>query len=234
MVRENMRSPRAELHFTLVSQETSGVSFLGSTPGLRLGIRPYVWCMGGLAQMAERSLRMRQARGSMPLSSTPCALHMNSNLRFQAWLAQSVERTTLTIFDVLANAVGCCDRVVAGSIPASGARSFVEWLWVQFQQSAEKEFPADPGSSPGEGDNKYTATTVPRSLGGQDSRFSLSQLCVAHAMHTLIFFARKQTYWASLFTGFDSQLATHRLCSYGLVGHNVRLTRGRSRVRTPV
>ena len=70
MVRENMRSPRAELHFTLVSQETSGVSFLGSTPGLRLGIRPYVWCMGGLAQIAERSLRMRQARESMPLSST--------------------------------------------------------------------------------------------------------------------------------------------------------------------
>ena len=80
---------------------------------------------GGLAQMAERSLRMRQARGSMPLSSTPCALHMNMNLRFQAWLAQSVERTTLTIFDVLTNAVGCCDRVVAGSIPASGARSSV-------------------------------------------------------------------------------------------------------------
>ena len=24
----------------------------------------------------------------------------------------------------------------------------------------EKECPADPGSSPGEGDNKYTATTV--------------------------------------------------------------------------
>ena len=49
------------------------------------------------------------------------------------------------------------------------------------EQSAEKECPADPGSSPGEGDDKYTATyAVPRSLGGQDSRFSLSQLCVAH------------------------------------------------------
>ena len=123
MVRENMRSPRAELSFNLSRKKTSGVFLLGSTPGLRLGNRP--WVHGGLAQMAERSLRMRQARGSMPLSSTPCALHMNSNLRFQAWLAQSVERTTLTIFDVLTNAVGCCDRVVAGSIPASGARGSV-------------------------------------------------------------------------------------------------------------
>jgi len=47
--------------------------------------------------------------------------------------------------------------------------------------------------------------TVPRSLGGQDSRFSLSQ---THAMHTLIFFARKHPHRASLLTGFDSQLAT--------------------------
>ena len=122
----------------------------------------------------------------MPLSSTPCALHMNTNLRFQAWLAQSVERTTLTIFDVLANAVGCCDRVVAGSIPASGARSSVHGFGPTLHelQSAEKECPADPGSSPGEGDDKQqahcaTAATVPRSLGGQDSRFSLSPLCVA-------------------------------------------------------
>ena len=60
----------------------------------------------------------------------------------------------------------------------------------------EEECPADPGSSPGEGDQH---TTVPRSLGGQDSRFSLSQLCVAHAMQTLIFFARKHPHWAWLF-----------------------------------
>ena len=52
--------------------------------------------------------------------------------------------------------------------------------------------------------NKYTATyAVPRSLGGQDSRFSLSQLCVAHKFHahTLIFFARKHPHWASLILG---------------------------------
>ena len=36
MVRENMRSPRAELHSILCRKKTSGVSFLGSTPGLRL------------------------------------------------------------------------------------------------------------------------------------------------------------------------------------------------------
>ena len=82
---------------------------------------------------------------------------MNMNLRFQAWLAQSVERTTLTIFDVLTNAVGCCDRVVAGSIPASGARSSVHGCvgtLLFMSQSAEKECPADPGSSPGEGDKQ--------------------------------------------------------------------------------
>ena len=122
MVRENMRSPRAELHSILFRKKTSGV-FLFWVRLPACDSRAFEH--GGLAQMAERSLRMRQARGSMPLSSTPCALHMNSNLRFQAWLAQSVERTTLTIFDVLTNAVGCCDRVVAGSIPASGARSSV-------------------------------------------------------------------------------------------------------------
>ena len=119
---------------------------------------------------------------------------MNMNLRFQAWLAQSVERTTLTIFDVLTNAVGCCDRVVAGSIPASGARSSVHGCvgtLLFMSQSAEKECPADPGSSPGEGDvggkntrdgmssRRNPSRSVPRSLGGQDSRFSLSPLCVA-------------------------------------------------------
>ena len=60
----------------------------------------------------------------MPLSST------EHERRFHAWLAQSVERTTLTIFDVLTNAVGRCDRVVAGSIPASGASRSVEGAWL--------------------------------------------------------------------------------------------------------
>ena len=124
MVRENMRSPRAELsiQFSLV-RKLQEFLFWVRLPACDSATAR--GALGGLAQMAERSLRMRQARGSMPLSSTPCALHMNSNLRFQAWLAQSVERTTLTIFDVLTNAVGCCDRVVAGSIPASGARSSI-------------------------------------------------------------------------------------------------------------
>ena len=123
MVRENMRSPRAELSYKYHARKLQGFLLTGFDSRLATRQPPVVH--GGLAQMVERSLRMRQARGSMPLSSTPCALHMNANLRFQAWLAQSVERTTLTIFDVLTNAVGCCDRVVAGSIPASGARSSV-------------------------------------------------------------------------------------------------------------
>ena len=112
--------------------------------------------------MAERSLRMRQARGSMPLSSTPCALHMNANLRFQAWLAQSVERTTLTIFDVLTNAVGLLRSCGRGFNPRIGCKGFRSWFWAPLFMSRvfEEECPADPGSSPGEGDNKYTATTV--------------------------------------------------------------------------
>lgn len=125
MVRENMRSPRAELHKNIVQENFRGFVIWVRLPACDSANGQPLVVHGGLAQMAERSLRMRQARGSMPLSSTPCALHMNSNLRFQAWLAQSVERTTLTIFDVLTNAVGCCDRVVAGSIPASGARGSV-------------------------------------------------------------------------------------------------------------
>ena len=158
MVRENMRSPRAELYHSRLARNFRSF-FSGFDSRLATRHSPVCVVHGGLAQIAERSLRMRQARGSMPLSSTPCALHMNTNLRFQAWLAQSVERTTLTIFDVLANAVGCCDRVVAGSIPASGARSSVRGcvgtLPVLFMsQSAEKECPADPGSSPGEGDKQ--------------------------------------------------------------------------------
>ena len=191
--------------------------------------------------MAERSLRMRQARGSMPLSSTPCALHMNSNLRFQAWLAQSVERTTLTIFDVLTNAVGCCDRVVAGSIPASGARSSVHGFGPALhEQSVRERMPGRPGFESRRGRQQVhgynCSTTVPRSLGGQDSRFSLSQLCVARTpcTHSSSFSQGSIHTGLDLLTGFDSQLATHHLCSYGLVGHNVRLTRGRSRVRTPV
>ena len=162
------------------------------------------------------------------------------NLRFQAWLAQSVERTTLTIFDVLTNAVGCCDRVVAGSIPASGARSSVHGcvgtLLFMSQSVPRKNARQTRVRVPARETNKYTATyAVPRSLGGQDSRFSLSQLCVAHTpcTHTHLFRKEASTLGFT-HSGFDSQLATYRLCSYGLVGHNVRLTRGRSRVRTPV
>jgi len=66
----------------------------------------------------------------------------------------------------------------------------------------EEECPADPGSSPGEGDNKYTATTVPRSLGGQDSRFSLSPLCVAPTPCTTHHVFRKEASTPG-FTHFD-------------------------------
>ena len=90
MVRENMRSPRAELCLLLSHENFRVLVFeSGSTPDLRqdavnlrlpslvlvlacvrCGVYP-----GGLAQMAERSLRMRQARGSMPLSSICAHAH---------------------------------------------------------------------------------------------------------------------------------------------------------------
>ena len=75
MVRENMRSPRAELMTTLVrpifTRTRKKLQGLVSGFDSRLAT---VFGSGGLAQMAERSLRMRQARGSMPLSSTPSRL----------------------------------------------------------------------------------------------------------------------------------------------------------------
>ena len=51
-----------------ISQENFRSFFSGFDSRLATRRSPVVH--GGLAQMAERSLRMRQARGSMPLSST--------------------------------------------------------------------------------------------------------------------------------------------------------------------
>ena len=127
-----------------------------------------------------------------------------------------------------------------GFNPRIGCKEFRSWFWAPLFMSRvfEEECPADPGSSPGEGDNKYTATTVPRSLGGQDSRFSLSQLCVARTpcTHSSSFSQESNPHWARLFdwVRLPACDTPPHLCSYGLVGHNVRLTRGRSRVRTPV
>ena len=68
------------------------------------------------------------------------------------------------------------------------------------EQSVRERMPGRPGFESRRGRQQVhgynCSTTVPRSLGGQDSRFSLSQLCVAHAMQTLIFFARKHPHWA--------------------------------------
>ena len=158
MVRENMRSPRAELSFTLVSQETSGVSFLGSTPGLRLGQPPVVH--GGLAQMVERSLRMRQARGSMPLSSTRATFVAHEHEPPFPGLVSSVGRAhdsyDLRRSHERRRLLRSCGR---GFNPRIGCKEFSSWLCghttlLFMSQSAEKECPADPGSSPGEGDKQ--------------------------------------------------------------------------------
>lgn len=49
-----------------------------------------------------------------------------------------------------------------GFNPRIGCKGFRSWFWAPLFMSRvfEEECPADPGSSPGEGDNKYTATTV--------------------------------------------------------------------------
>ena len=159
MVRENMRSPRAELHFTLVSQETSGVSFLGSTPGLRLAFARMCGAWG-LAQIAERSLRMRQARGSMPLSSTRATFVAHEHEPPFPGLVSSVGRAhdsyDLRRSHERRRLLRSCGR---GFNPRIGCKEFSSWLCghttlLFMSQSAEKECPADPGSSPGEGDKQ--------------------------------------------------------------------------------
>ena len=189
--------------------------------------------------MAERSLRMRQARGSMPLSSTRATLVAHEHEPPVPGLVSSVGRAhdsyDLRRSHERRRLLRSCGR---GFNPRIGCKEFSSWLCgptTLHEQSAEKECPADPGSSPGEGDDKYTAA-VPRSLGGQDSRFSLSQLCVAHTRHAHTHLFRKEASTPGFTFDWVRLPACdyYHLCSYGLVGHNVRLTRGRSRVRTPV
>ena len=57
---------RGALHHSFPQERAHAGALPGSNPGLCRVFTPH----GGLAQMAERPLCMRQARGSMPLSST--------------------------------------------------------------------------------------------------------------------------------------------------------------------
>ena len=103
MVRENMRSPRAELHpFIHLRKKLQGfVSGFDS----RLATRPYwVW---GISSNGRAVASHATGKGiDAPI--------LHRTVFVNAWLAQSVERTTL-------------NRVVAGSSPASGARTHRFW-----------------------------------------------------------------------------------------------------------
>ena len=57
---------RGALHHSFPQERAHAGALPGSNPGLCRVFTPH----GGLAQMAERPLCMRQVRGSMPLSST--------------------------------------------------------------------------------------------------------------------------------------------------------------------
>ena len=160
MVRENMRSPRAELHSILFRKKTSGVFlFWVRPPACDSCFRT----RGGLAQMVERSLRMRQARGSMPLSSTRATFVAHEHEPPVPGLVSSVGRAhdsyDLRRSHKRRRLLRSCGR---GFNPRIGCKEFSSWFWAPLFMSRvfEKECPADPGSSPGEGDNKYTATTV--------------------------------------------------------------------------
>ena len=157
MVRENMRSPRAELSITLLTQE----NFRGFVSGFdsRLATRWLLVVHGGLAQMVERSLRMRQARGSMPLSSTRATFVAHEHEPPVPGLVSSVGRAhdsyDLRRSHERRRLLRSCGR---GFNPRIGCKESSSWLCghtlLFMSQSAEKECPADPGSSPGEGDKQ--------------------------------------------------------------------------------
>ena len=115
---------------------------------------------GGLAQMVERSLRMRQARGSMPLSSTRATFVAHEHEPPVPGLVSSVGRAhdsyDLRRSHERRRLLRSCGR---GFNPRIGCKEFSSWLCghttlLFMSQSAEKECPADPGSSPGEGDKQ--------------------------------------------------------------------------------
>ena len=160
--------------------------------------------------MAERSLRMRQARGSMPLSSTRATLVAHVHEPPVPGLVSSVGRAhdsyDLRRSHERRRLLRSCGR---GFNPRIGCKEFSAWWGSTLSRVPRKNARQTRVRVPARETNKYTAT-VPRSLGGQDSLFSLSQtLRGPPVMHTLIFFSRKHPHRASLYTWFDSQLSTY-------------------------
>ena len=144
---------------------------------------------GGLAQMAERSLRMRQARGSMPLSSTRATFVAHEHEPPFPGLVSSVGRAhdsyDLRRSHERRRLLRSCGR---GFNPRIGCKEFSSSLFVgplsmrsrvprKNARQTRVRVPARETTS--KQAHCATAYAVPRSLGGQDSRFSLSPLCVA-------------------------------------------------------
>ena len=102
MVRENMRSPRAELRINRLRKKLQGL-VSGFDSRLATGFGFWGISSNGRAVASHATGKGIDAPILHPVSSR------GRPKSEKAWLAQSVERTTL-------------NRVVAGSSPASGAR----------------------------------------------------------------------------------------------------------------
>ena len=146
--------------FDSLSQENFRSFFSGFDSRLATRHSPVCVVHGGLAQMVERSLRMRQARGSMPLSSTRATFVAHEHEPPFPGLVSSVGRAhdsyDLRRSHERRRLLRSCGR---GFNPRIGCKEFSSWLCghttlLFMSQSAEKECPADPGSSPGEGDKQ--------------------------------------------------------------------------------
>lgn len=161
MVRENMRSPRAELsiQFSLV-RKLQGFLFWVRLPACDSANRP--WCIGGISSNGRAVASHATGKGiDAPILHSvrvaheleppfPGLVSSVGRAHDSYDLRRSHERRRL---------LRSCGR---GFNPRIGCKGFRSWFWAPLFMSRvfEEECPADPGSSPGEGDNKYTATTV--------------------------------------------------------------------------
>ena len=200
MVRENMRSPRAELMTTLVrpifTRTRKKLQGLVSGFDSRLATGFGSW---GISSNGRAVASHATGKGiDAPI--------LHRTVFVKAWLAQSVERTTLNrrSLTTVPRKVIVWSRVQAPHRVQGFRFPFLGRVWGGEARTGRKaegfttmdgtiehtnECPADPGSSPGEGDvgekrarrhvssrRHIPSCSVPRSLGGQDSRFSL-RLC---------------------------------------------------------
>ena len=153
------------LNFIQIScKKTSGVLLSGFDS--RLATRPTAnnrpWCIGGISSNGRAVASHATGKGiDAPILHSvrvaheleppfPGLVSSVGRAHDSYDLRRSHERRRL---------LRSCGR---GFNPRIGCKGFRSWFWAPLFMSRvfEEECPADPGSSPGEGDNKYTATTV--------------------------------------------------------------------------